>query len=130
MQINITGHHVEITDGIREAVKQKLTKLNNHFPDIQTVDVIVTVDKNVQVAEANTHFLGKDFSAKASTDELYKSIAEMSSKLSSLLQRQKEQVKAHPHLKPATAEESPSAEGSLEEDETLEEEEFQQAANE
>ncbi|MCR8922596.1 ribosome-associated translation inhibitor RaiA [Dasania sp. GY-MA-18] len=103
MQITITGHHVEITDGIREAVNNKLAKLNNHFPDIQNVDVIVTVEKNCQIAEANTHFLGKDFSAKASNEELYKSIAEMSNKLTTLLQRQKELVKAHPHQKPATA---------------------------
>jgi putative sigma-54 modulation protein len=104
MQINITGHHVEITDGIREAVKQKFAKLDKHFPDIQTIDIIVTVEKNNQTAEANTHFLGKDFTAKADSDDLYKSIAEMSSKLSTLLQRQKEQIKAHPHLKPEVAE--------------------------
>ena len=105
MQINITGHHVEITDGIREAIKQKFAKLDKHFPDIQTIDVIATVEKNTQVAEANTHFLGKDFSAKASSDELYKSIAEMTTKLIALLQKHKEQVKAHSHEKIAIEEE-------------------------
>ncbi|WP_019529084.1 ribosome hibernation-promoting factor, HPF/YfiA family [Dasania marina] len=117
MQITITGHHVEITDGIREAVNSKLSKIDNHFPDIQTVDVIVTVEKNRQIAEANTHFLGKDFSAKADNEELYKSIAEMSSKLTKLLQRQKEQVKAHPHQKPEVADTDLEAELELIDDE-------------
>ena len=104
MQINITGHHVEITNGIREAIDAKFAKLDKHFPDIHTIDIIVTIDKNGQTSEANSRFLGKDLSAKASSDDLYKSIAEMTNKLSSLMQRQKEVVKAHPHLKAVIAE--------------------------
>lgn len=113
MQINITGHHVEITDGIREAIHQKLEKLVKHFPDTQSINVIATVEKHQQIAEATTHFLGKDFSAKASSDDLYKSIAEMTSKLTALMQRQKEVVKAHPHSKPPS--------NDIEEDSSLEE---------
>lgn len=99
MKISITGHHVEITDGIREAVNNKLQKLQKNFPDVASINVILTVEKNQQVAEASSHFLGQDISAKASSGDLYQAIAEMASKLTSLMKRQKEKVKAHPHEK-------------------------------
>lgn len=99
MQINITGHHVEITDGIREAINIKQEKLEQHFPDLSSLNIILTVEKHQQIAEVSTHFLGQDFSAKASNDDLYQSINEMTTKLTSLLQRHKEKVKSHSHEK-------------------------------
>lgn len=97
MQINITGHHVEVTDAIRNVVNSKLEKLNQHFPDISSLKVILTVEKHEQIAEVSTHFLGQDFSAKGKNVDLYQSIAEMTNKLTSLMQRQKEKVKSHSH---------------------------------
>jgi putative sigma-54 modulation protein len=105
MQITITGHHVEITDGIREAVNNKLGKLQNSFPDLASMAVIVTVEKNQQNAEVSTHYLGQDITAKASAADLYQAIAEISSKLTRLMKRQKEKVKSHSHDKPQQAEE-------------------------
>ena len=99
MTVSITGHHVEITDGIREAVNNKLQKLHKNFPDVANVNVILTVEKNQQIAEASSHFLGQDISAKAAADDLYQAITEMASKLTSLMKRQKEKVKAHSHQK-------------------------------
>jgi putative sigma-54 modulation protein len=100
MQINITGHHVEITDAIRDAVNARLKKLHQHFPDMTSLTVVLTVEKHEQTAEVTTHFLGQDFNAKAKADDMYQSIAEMATKLSSLLQRQKEKVKSHAHPRP------------------------------
>jgi putative sigma-54 modulation protein len=105
MKINITGHHVEVTDAIHDVVSSKLEKLNQHFPDLSTLNVILTVEKNEQVAEVSTHFLGQDFSATAKSADLYQSIADMTNKLTSLIQRQKEKVKSHSHQKPQTIEE-------------------------
>jgi putative sigma-54 modulation protein len=105
MKINITGHHVEVTDAIREALNSKFEKLNHHFPDCAALNVILTVEKNEQIAEVSTHFLGQDFSATAKSADLYQSIADMMNKLTSLMQRQKEKVKSHSHQKPQTIEE-------------------------
>jgi putative sigma-54 modulation protein len=110
MQITITGHHVEITDGIREAVQNKLGKLQNKFPDMASLSVIATVEKNQQTVEVSTHFLGQDVTAKASASDLYAAIAETSSKLTRLMKSQKEKVKAHPHVKPQQVEEETVAE--------------------
>ncbi len=106
MQINITGHHLDITDSIRQSVHQKLKKLQQQFPDIASIQVILTVEKHEQNAEAITHFLGQDITAKAKADDLYQAIGEVANKITSLLKRQKEKVKAHGHQKPQLAEDS------------------------
>lgn len=100
MQINVTGHHVELTDGLTEAVIAKCKKVASHYPDVSTINVVLTVDKNVQTVEATTHYLGQDIVAKASADELYKALPEMGAKLQTSLQKRKEITKSHSHAKP------------------------------
>ncbi len=109
MQINVTGHHVELTDGLNEAVTQKCKKIAKHFPDMASVNVILTVDKNTQTAEATTHFLGQDIVAKANADDLYAAIADMGAKLEKSLQKRKEITKSHAHSKPAIEVETDAA---------------------
>lgn len=104
MRITITGHHVEITEGLSSAVNQKMNKLAQHYPDIDAVNVVLTVDKNEHVAEATTHFLSKDLAAKHTSMDLYQSIGAMSDKLHVLLQRRKDMVKSHSHEKPTELE--------------------------
>lgn len=45
MQINLTGHHVEITDSLRNYVDTKFSKLERHFDHISNVHVILNVEK-------------------------------------------------------------------------------------
>ena len=51
MQINLTGHHVEITDALRNYVDSKFLKLERHFDHINNVHVILNVEKLNQKAE-------------------------------------------------------------------------------
>ena len=55
MQINLTGHHVDITDSLRDYVDSKFTKLERHFDHINNVHVILNVEKLNQKAEATLH---------------------------------------------------------------------------
>ena len=45
MQINLSGHHVEITEALRESVNTKMEKLTRHFDHINNVHVVLTVEK-------------------------------------------------------------------------------------
>lgn len=103
MHINITGHHVEITEGLKTAVNNSLNKLIKHYPDIESVNVILTVEKKEQIAEAKVHFLGQDLVATASSQDLYISIGDLKMKLEALLQKRKATIKSHPHVKPENA---------------------------
>ncbi len=104
MQIELSGHHVEITDALREAVDQKLAKIASHYPQIDSCNVILTVEKNDQKTEINTHFMGADFSAEASHADMYSSIADAVKKLDSTLSHKKGAAKAQRHKGPSLSE--------------------------
>jgi putative sigma-54 modulation protein len=99
MKTNITGRHVDITEGLNNAVTSKTDKLAKRYPDIDTINVILTVEKNQQSAEAVIRYFGQDLVAKASSDDLYLAITEMANKLETLLGKRKEMVKSHHHEK-------------------------------
>lgn len=58
MQINLTGHHVEITEALRDYVNNKFAKLERHFDHINNVHVVLSVEKLNQIAEAKLHVSG------------------------------------------------------------------------
>ena len=45
MQINLTGHHLDLTDALRDYVHDKFRRLERHFDHINNVHVILEVDK-------------------------------------------------------------------------------------
>ena len=53
MNLNLTGHHVEITPAMRDYVTSKLSKIIRHFDHVIDVNVILSVEKLKQKAEAN-----------------------------------------------------------------------------
>ena len=48
MQIELTGHHIEITDSLRNYVTEKMEKLERHFDKVSNTHVILSVEKNTQ----------------------------------------------------------------------------------
>lgn len=95
MQINITGHHLEITDSIRDYVNSKLDRLGNHHDRITNTHVILSVDKLEQKAEATLHVSGKDIFADACSDDLYAAIDALADKLDRQLIKHKEKMRSH-----------------------------------
>ena len=55
MQVNISGHQLEVTKPLREYTESKLNKLAGHFDKITNVQVIMEVDKLKQKIEATLH---------------------------------------------------------------------------
>lgn len=96
MQITLTGHHVEITDGINEAVKQRLKKISQHYPQLARVDVIAKVERHEQCIEMNTQGL----SVSASNRDLYAALASATKKLDAALKHKAGAAKANLHQKP------------------------------
>jgi len=81
MNLTITGHHVEITDAIREYVSTKLDRVIRHFDSVTSVGVILTVEKLQQKAEVTLHVRGKDIFVESSDSDLYAAIDSMVDKL-------------------------------------------------
>ena len=100
MHIDLSGHHVEITDGIREAVHQKLEKIESHYPNLDAVNVIVTVERNSQKVEMSTQFMGAPISVHDSEQDMYAAITACVKKLDAKLASKKGAKKANLHEKP------------------------------
>ncbi len=95
MQINLTGHHVEITDSLRNYVDTKFSKLERHFDHISNVHVILNVEKINQKAEATVHLSGAEVFASSENTDMYAAIDSMVDKLDRQVIKHKEKLKKH-----------------------------------
>ena len=57
MRLTISGHHLTVTDPLRDYVRTKFSKLERHYEQITSIVVSLTVDKLVQKAEATVYVL-------------------------------------------------------------------------
>jgi putative sigma-54 modulation protein len=96
MQIDITGHHVDVTEAIKSHVYEQFSRLERHFDKLIDIHVILTVErKDMQKAEANLHVSGQDMHAEAVSDDMYASIDSMTDKLDRQLVKHKEKITSH-----------------------------------
>jgi putative sigma-54 modulation protein len=97
MQIQLSGHHVEITDGIRTAVEGKFHKIETHYPSLDILSVFLNVERNEQSVEAKTQYLGATVAVQSADNDLYVAIAEAARKLEAALSHRKGSHSAHRH---------------------------------
>ncbi len=95
MQINLSGHHVEITSSLREYVNTKFAKLERHFDHINNVHVVLTVEKLNQKAEASVHINGGEVFASAVNSDMYASIDTLVDKLDRQILKYKGKIAQH-----------------------------------
>jgi putative sigma-54 modulation protein len=95
MQVNLTGHHVEITDSMRDYVTTKLTRIERHFDNVIDVHCILTVEKLRHKAEAKVNVNGSTLFADSTEDNMYAAIDTLIDKLDRQIKRHKEKLKAH-----------------------------------
>ncbi len=95
MQLNITGHHVDITESLQNYVESKLERLERHFDNVTNVHVILTVEKQRQKAEATIHLSGADVFADAVNNDMYASIDALIDKLDRQVKKHKEKMQDH-----------------------------------
>ncbi len=95
MQISITGHHLEITDSLRNYVNQKFEKLERHFDNFTDVHVILTVEKLRKKAESTVQISGAKLFAEDEQEDMYAAIDNLVNKLDRQIIKHKEKVTAH-----------------------------------
>lgn len=95
MNLQITGHHIEITPAIREYVIAKLDRINRHFDHVIEASVVLTVDKLRHKAEGTLRVRGKDLHAECVDDDLYAAIDGFADKLDRQVVKHKELIKDH-----------------------------------
>jgi len=97
MNLNITGHHIEVTPAIREYVTGKLDRVLRHFDQVTSSHIILSVEKLQQKAEVTLHVKGKDIFADAIDGDLYAAIDLVADKLDRQVVKHKEKVSNHNH---------------------------------
>src|SRR3989338_9202236 len=95
MNLNLTGHHVEITPAMRDYVTSKIGKVTRHFDHVIDVSVILSVEKLKQKAEANVHVRGRDIFVETDSADMYASIDSLVDKLDRQILKHKEKNSAH-----------------------------------
>ena len=97
MQINITGHHIEVTPALRAYATEKLQRITRHFDHVISIDVILKVEKNVKHAEGKINAAGapKALFAQDTNDDMYAAIDGLADKLDKRVRRHKDRLRGH-----------------------------------
>lgn len=95
MQIQISGHHVDVTTPLRDHVNSKLDRIQRHFDNITNTHVTLTVEKNRQKAEATVHVSGADIHAASESEDMYAAIDTLADKLDRQIIKHKEKSRNH-----------------------------------
>lgn len=90
MQIIISGHHVDITQSLRSYIESKLSRLERRSGHISNVQVILSIAKLEQKAEASLQLNGRTLFADAQSHDMYMSIDALAHKLDRQLTKRKE----------------------------------------
>lgn len=105
MNLTISGHHLEVTQALRNYVATKLERVTRHFDQIEDIRVRLIIENETekerrQRAECLIHVKGSDLFAESSHEDLYAALDQLADKLDRLVGRYKSRVKDHHH--PAT----------------------------
>ena len=95
MNLTVTGHHLDLTDSLRQYVSSKMDRLERHSDDLQDVHVILSVEKLRQKAEATVNVKGNRLFADTTEEDMYAAIDLLADKLDRQLIKHKEKVKDH-----------------------------------
>jgi putative sigma-54 modulation protein len=97
MNLHVTGHQLAVTPAIREYVAGKLERITHHFDQVIDVNVIMSVDKLQQKAEATVHVRGKDIFCESTAADMYAAIDGLIDKLDRTILKHKEKHLAQRH---------------------------------
>ncbi|KOR32040.1 ribosome hibernation promoting factor HPF [Achromatium sp. WMS3] len=90
MQISVTGHHIEITNALKDYVNTKFKRLERHFDQLIDIHVVLGVEKLRQKAEASIQLNGAKVFADVSHDDMYAAIDGLIDKLDRQVIKHKE----------------------------------------
>ena len=95
MQISLTGHHIDVTNALKNYVDNKFERLERHFDHVINVHVILSVEKLRQKAEATIHVNGANVFADAVHEDMYAAIDGLIDKLDRQVIKYKEKKSNH-----------------------------------
>jgi putative sigma-54 modulation protein len=95
MQLDVTGHHVDVTPALKNYVETKLGRMERHFDHVTDVHCILTVEKLRHKAEATVLVSGSRLYADATEENMYAAIDMLIDKLDRQVKKYKEKLGDH-----------------------------------
>ncbi|MGI9335530.1 MAG: ribosome hibernation-promoting factor, HPF/YfiA family [Gammaproteobacteria bacterium] len=95
MQLNLSGHHVDVTPALKQYVASKLERLERHFDRVTLANVVLSVEKLNKKAEATVNISGGQLFADAMDPDMYAAIDALADKLDRQIRRHKEKISNH-----------------------------------
>ncbi|HTQ78099.1 MAG TPA: ribosome-associated translation inhibitor RaiA [Burkholderiales bacterium] len=100
MNLNVSGHQLEITPAIRSYVGGKLERVRRHFDHVIDVHVTLSASRILRKAEVTLHVRGKDIHCECEQADLYAAIDLLVDKLDRQVLRHKGRRDARSHDAP------------------------------
>jgi putative sigma-54 modulation protein len=98
MNLQISGHHLEVTPAIRNYMTSKLERITRHFDQVIDMNAVLSIDNIRQKAEITLHVRGKDIHVESVDDDLYAAIDSLIDKLDRQVIRYKDKRQDHHHV--------------------------------
>ena len=95
MQLNVTGHHVDVTTSMKVYVEKKLDRIVRHSDRVIDVHCVLTVEKLRHKAEATVIMSGATVHADATDGNMYAAIDALADKLDRRVKKHKEKLSDH-----------------------------------
>jgi ribosome hibernation promoting factor len=95
MQLNVTGHHVNVSTSLKGYVEKKLDRIVRHSDHVIDVHCILTVEKLRHKAEATVLLNGGKVYADAVDEDMYAAIDALADKLDRRVKKHKEKLSDH-----------------------------------
>ena len=95
MQITVSGHQMEVTEPLRNYASEKIGRLQRHFDNMTTSNIVLHVEKNRHQAEATIHAKGATLHANAEGSDMYAAIDALADKLDRQVLKHKEKITDH-----------------------------------
>ena len=95
MQLNVTGHHIDVTTALKGYVEKKLDRIVRHSDHVIDVHCILTVEKLRHKAEATVLLNGGKVYADAVDGDMYAAIDALADKLDRRVKKHKEKLSDH-----------------------------------
>jgi putative sigma-54 modulation protein len=95
MQLDLSGHHVDITPALRSYVSRKFERISRHFEQLIDVHCVLTVEKLRHKAEATLMLRGNKIYADATEENMYAAIDALADKLDRCVKKHKEKSSDH-----------------------------------
>ena len=95
MVVKITGHHVDVTDALRDYVQTKMDRIVRHHDVLTDAHWILTVEKLQHKAEGTLHLSGRTIHAESVADDMYAAIDGLADRLDRRVRKHKEKRNDH-----------------------------------